>query len=95
MKRLTWDEAKRRSNLQKHGLDFASLAEFDAANAMFGEDMRGETDARFVYPERRFFAVGLLRKQIVQVVYAMRGGGWHVISLRPASRKERRLWLAK
>lgn len=95
MRRLSWDEAKRRSNLQKHGLDFALLDEFDAANAMFGEDVRGETDDRFRYPERRFFAVGALRKQIVQVVYAERGDGWHVISLRPASRKERKLWLEK
>ena len=95
MKRLSWDDAKRRSNLQKHGLDFALLDAFDAANAMFGEDRRGETDARFRYPERRFFAVGLLRELVVQVVYAERDGGWHVISLRPASRKERQLWLEK
>lgn len=95
MKRLTWDEAKRRSNLEKHGLDFALLDEFDAANAMFGEDIRGEMNVRFAYPERRFFALGLLREQLVQFVFALRDGGWHVISLRPASRKERKLWLAK
>lgn len=27
--RLEWDEAKRRSNLSKHGLDFADVERFD------------------------------------------------------------------
>jgi len=89
---LSWDEPKRQANLKKHGLDFAALGEFDADNALFGEDTRGETDPRFVYPERRFYALGMLQKRLVLVVYAERRNGWHVISLRPASRKERKLW---
>lgn len=84
--RLTWDENKRRSNLVKHGLDFADLAGFGAANAMFAEDVR------FDYPERRFVALGLLAGKVVQVVYTQADGAWRVISLRPASRKERKLW---
>jgi uncharacterized DUF497 family protein len=87
MKRmLIWDENKRQSNFKKHELDFADLARFDAANAMFGED------TRFAYPERRFIALGLLDNRLVQVVYAEIESGWRVISLRPASRKERKLW---
>ncbi len=89
---LSWDEKKRQSNLEKHGLDFAALEEFDAANALFGEDTRGETDLRFIYPERRFYALGILQSRLVFVVYAVTESGWHVIGLRPASRKERKLW---
>jgi uncharacterized DUF497 family protein len=95
MRRLTWDETKRRSNLRKHGLDFAALVAFDAANAMFSEDVRGRADPRFVYPERRFYALGQLHGDLVTVVYARVGDGWHIISLRPASRKERKVWLGK
>jgi hypothetical protein len=95
MKRLIWDEAKRRANLQKHGLDFAALDDFDAANAMFSEDVRGQIDARFIYPERRFYALGQLHGDVVVVVYAIVADGWRVISLRPASRKERMRWLGK
>jgi uncharacterized DUF497 family protein len=91
-KRLTWDENKRRSNLVKHGLNFADLTGFDAESALFGEDIRGQTDPSFAYPERRFFALGMLRGNLVVVIYAEEQDGWRVISLRPASRKERKLW---
>jgi uncharacterized DUF497 family protein len=87
--KLTWDENKRKSNLAKHGLDFADMAQFDVDHALFGED------TRFAYPERRFVAIGLLHASLVQAVYAKAGDVWRIISLRPASRKERKLWLAK
>jgi hypothetical protein len=38
IKRLTRDEGKRR------GLDFADLVGFDAGNALFGGDIRGQMD---------------------------------------------------
>ena len=41
---VTWDEQKRRSNLAKHGLDFAALGNFNWGDAVFEEDgsARGE-----------------------------------------------------
>jgi uncharacterized DUF497 family protein len=97
MKRLlTWDEAKRRSNLQKHGLDFAHVADFEEESAVTFEDKRGLTDPKFVYPEPRYNSIGLMRGKLVVLVYSnKRMMGWRVISLRPATEKEAKSWLGK
>lgn len=77
---ITWDEPKRLSNLAKHGLDFADLdIEF------FAESM--------VTPSRdgRYVAIGEFRGEIIiAVVFRPLGSeALSVISMRPASRKER------
>ena len=95
MKRLTWDEAKRRSNLQKHGLDFAHVADFDEASALTFEDRRGLTDPKFAYPEPRYLSLGLMRGKLVALVFSKTKAGWRIISLRLATDKESKLWLGK
>lgn len=80
--RITWDEPKRLANLAKHGLDFADLdLEFFAGS--------------LVTPSRdgRFVAIGRSKGRIVvAVVFRPLGSqALSVISMRPASRKERRL----
>ena len=79
---IVWDEPKREANLAKHGMDFASLAV---------EFFEGST----VYPakEGRFLAIGELNGQIiVAVVFKPLGSeALSVISMRPASKKERSL----
>ncbi|RJF86818.1 hypothetical protein D3874_07115 [Oleomonas cavernae] len=80
--RIVWDEPKREGNLTKHGLDFAALTV---------EFFEGST----VYPAKggRFIAIGELNGQIViTVVFRPLGTeAVSVISMRPASRKERGL----
>ena len=49
-----WDEAKRLTNLAKHGVDFADIALFDWTTA------RELTDLRHVYGEVRIEASGLI-----------------------------------
>jgi uncharacterized DUF497 family protein len=95
MKRLTWDEAKRRSNLQKHGLDFAHVADFDETSALTFEDRRGLTDPKFAYPEPRYLSLGLMRGKLVALVFSKTRAGWRIISLRLATEKESKLWLGK
>jgi hypothetical protein len=95
MKRLTWDEAKRRSNLKKHGLDFAHAVDFDDASALVAEDVRGKADPKFAYAERRYIALGLMRGRLVVLVYSKVGKDTRVISLRPATEKEAKIWLGK
>ena len=95
MKRLTWDEAKRRSNLQKHGLDFAHVADFDEASALTFEDRRGLTDPKFAYPEPRYLSLGLMRGKLVALVFSKTKAGWRIISLRLTTEKESKLWLGK
>lgn len=79
--RIVWDEPKRQSNLATHHLDFASLtpAFFEAATILPGK-------------RRRFIAVGELNGEIiVAVVFVPLGAeALSVLSMRPASRKERR-----
>ncbi|MCR9239678.1 MAG: BrnT family toxin [Alphaproteobacteria bacterium] len=79
---ITYDEHKRLTNLAKHGLDFADLGyEFFA-----GAVVIGARDGRFV-------AIGEFEGRIIiAVVFKPLGSeALSVISMRPASRKEREL----
>ena len=78
---IVWDEAKRQSNLVKHGLDFADLH-----TGFFLESV--------VVPARldRHMAIGRLANGVIAVVFAVLGSeGVSVISMRPASRREKSL----
>ena len=55
-----WDEAKRRANLAKHGVDFADAAEFDWNGAYFGIDDSVD------YREERSFALGWFKNRLHQ-----------------------------
>ncbi len=84
--RFTWDEAKRRANLAKHGLDFA-----DASRVFDGLVIRYEDD-RFPYDERRMVALGQLDAVVVLVVHVERGNVIRVISMRKADKHETNLY---
>jgi len=60
--RFEWDEAKRRSNLWRHGIDFAEVAEVFAAPVTIWDD-------RYDYGEKRYFTLGLLKGSVVAVVH--------------------------
>ena len=79
--RFVWDEPKRLSNQAKHELDFADIEiGFDWASASITPMKDG-----------RFKAVGKMNDKNVVVIFAPLGGeALSIISLRPASRKERR-----
>ena len=79
-----WDEVKRTSNLVKHGVDFADVASFDFARAVSEIEERGG--------EVRFVATGYIGDRLHKLVYVRRGGNIRVISLRVASRRERRAY---
>ena len=78
---IVWDEPKRQTNLAKHGLDFADLDE-------------GFFLASLVIPAKdgRHMAIGRLGDGTIAVVFATLGTeGISVISMRPASERERSL----
>ncbi len=78
--KIVWDEPKRLTNLAKHGLDFADL---DAA--FFSEAALGPAD------QGRFVAIGECAGTAITVVFRPLGAeAISVISMRPASRKERK-----
>ena len=81
---ITYDERKRLKTLQDRGLDFADLElEFFLEARVFP----GNQDGRFV-------AIGSFQEKVIAVIFAPLGTeGISVISMRVASRKERRFIL--
>ena len=78
---IVWDEPKRQRNIVRHKLDFADLDEWFFLDAV-------TVPAK----ENRCMAIGRLDDGTIAVVFATLGTeGVSVISMRPASRKERSL----
>jgi uncharacterized DUF497 family protein len=76
---ITWDEPKRAANRSKHGLDFEALSLEFFERAVTIPTKRG-----------RLLAVGRLDSSLITVVFALLGReAVSVISMRPASKKER------
>jgi uncharacterized DUF497 family protein len=83
--RYEWDAAKAVTNWKKHGVAFASVEEFEWDTALV------VADERLDYSETRWLALGLIGKRLSLAV-TLRGDRIRVISLRRASRKERKLY---
>lgn len=79
----TWDEAKRISNLRKHGLDFAD------APAVFGGNTHTLEDRRYHYNERRYMTLGVSHGIEVAIIHTEHHYGIRIISFRKANKKER------
>lgn len=84
---VTWDEEKRRSNLAKHGLDFA-----DAPTVFRGAVFVFE-DPRRSYGEQRFVALGMLREIVVVIAFTEpEEDSIRIISMRKAIRNEQQIF---
>jgi hypothetical protein len=77
-----WDENKCEANLDKHGVDFEAVREFDWQTAQVFEDLR------YDYGERRFWALGLIDDRLHVVVFTRRENAVRVINLRKANSRE-------
>lgn len=83
---FTWDEAKRKSNLEKHGYDFADAYRvFDGPMVLFEDDRDG-------YGEQRMIGVGMLDTLVVVVVHVEADETIRIISMRKADRDETNLY---
>ena len=82
---IVWDEAKCKTNLAKHGLDFA-----DAHAVYDNPDKFTITSARGGEARKMDVAMVEIRGLILALVYVERGEDVRVISFRYASRRERR-----
>ena len=83
---LTWDKAKRESNIKNHKLDFAGC------DAIWDHFTVTREDKRQDYGEERLVCFGRLGAQVVVMVYTERPSGSHVISLRKAEKHEARYY---
>ena len=86
---FVWNEAKRLTNLRKHGIDFR-----DAERIFRGFTLTAEDD-RESYGERRFLTLGLLEDQVVSVAHTERGGEIRIISIRKATRHEAQFYFSQ
>jgi len=84
---IVWNEAKRRLNLEKHGLDFADAQLVHYAPDKITLESRRSGEVRLVD-----LANVELAGTVLVVVYRKRGREVRVISFRRASRKERKIY---
>jgi uncharacterized protein len=81
---IVWDEAKRKANLEKHGLDFAD------ADMVYGNpDKITFLSHRERENRKQDIAMVAVRGRVLTLIYVERGADVRVISFRVASREER------
>lgn len=84
---ITYDETKRQANIAKHGLDLADAGlVYNAPDKVTLESPRGE--------ESRLMDIALVEVMgvVLVLVYVKRSAAVRAISLRRASKSERRLY---
>jgi uncharacterized protein len=84
--RFTWDEAKRKSNLIKHGLDFADAERVFELPILLSEDGRND------YGEQRMLALGILDAVVVVIVHVELDETIRIISMRKGDKYEANLY---
>jgi len=86
---FTWDEAKNRANIRKHGFDFADAEE------MFRGLLLVPPDTREDYGEERWIGLGMTRGCVAVVVFTEpEPGKIRIISLRKADYEDRQQYEA-
>lgn len=85
MSYFEWDENKRQYNLEKHGIDFMDAIEiFDDPDRIEFESIRkGEV---------RVQTIGMVYDIVLFLVYILRGRKKRIISVRRASKNERKAY---
>jgi uncharacterized DUF497 family protein len=77
-----WDEAKRQSNIQKHGIDFRGI------ERVFAGETVTTLDDRFDYGESRYVTVGVLSGRVVVIAHTETQEVIRIISVRKATKHE-------
>lgn len=80
--RFEWDEAKRRANVTRHGIDFADV------KIIFVGETATILDDRFSYDEHRFLTMGLLWGRLISVAHTESNDVIRIISARKATKNE-------
>lgn len=84
-----WDERKRQSNIQKHGIDFVDIVR------IFQGDPRTLEDTRADYDEPRFWTIGVLNGTLIIVAHTYQNDYTiRIISARRATRQEQQDFFA-
>lgn len=78
-----YDSAKNKENIEKHGISFDDVHEFEFENAVT------KIDNRFKYNEIRFISYGMRNNRLHALVWTERNGEVRPISFRKANKRER------
>lgn len=79
---ITFDPAKDKSNLAKHGVSLADAVKLDWTSVMVKPDTRRD------YHELRDIGYGVIEDRLYCAVIVTRGTAFHIISLRKAHSRE-------
>lgn len=79
---ISFDPAKSERNERERGLPFSLVGQLDWSDAVIEEDDRKD------YGERRYRVLGFIGDRLHAVVFTLRAGKVHVISLRKANNRE-------
>jgi len=83
---FTWHEAKRKANINKHGIDFS-----DASKVFAGPTFTFE-DTRFDYGEQRWITIGLCDISVVVIAHTETEDEIHIVSMRKAEKHEQKIF---
>jgi uncharacterized DUF497 family protein len=78
-----WDEAKRRSNIEKHGIDFLRVRQLFDGRPVFSQPSPRDGENRFV-------TIGSIGGAIIAAIWVERDGVTRLISARKARDEEKR-----
>lgn len=81
--RFEWDEAKRKANIAKHGIDFRDVPEMFTSLMLVGSDVRKD------YGETRKIGFGFVHGRLMAVAFTERApNSIRIISARKANKRE-------
>lgn len=86
---ISYDPQKRQWTLDHRGLDFDDAAEVFAGLTI------DYVDDRHDYGEERWVTFGRLGGRLVSLVWTARGDARHIISMRKANERERKIYEAQ
>jgi uncharacterized DUF497 family protein len=87
--KFEWDDAKRKSNIKKHGIDFID------APIIFAGYTLTILDDRYDYGEGRFVTFGILDARVVSVVHTETEDLIRIISIRKATKNEEKEYFSE
>lgn len=76
------DEAKRQTNIRRHGIDFTDVP------PLFDDYTVSVEDTRFAYGETRYITIGLVKGRALAIAHTERGEKIRIISARKATKYE-------
>ena len=84
--KFEWDEAKRKSNIKKHGFDFVDAEKvFNGATFTINDD-------RFDYGKNRYITLGMLEGIVVVITHLEEDELIRIISIRKATKNEQKIY---